>query len=179
LVNKKIILSVLIIGCLATVAGAGTWAYFDDTKTSNNNAIETGTLKLSVDGSDASSTTFDTFSFTNLAPGDKDDNAKTFTVKNTGSLNGHLYADVSVVGSVPQHLKVTLRIPKNNGKDENYIDSDISTGKTDIDLGELDSGNTYNAVIGYDFTNDKNEQNIEQGQNLKYTITYHLKQITK
>ena len=48
MVNKKIILSVLIIGCIATVAGAGTWAYYSTSATSSNNSFTAGNLTLKV-----------------------------------------------------------------------------------------------------------------------------------
>lgn len=49
MLNKKMILSVLIIGCIATVAGAGTWAYYTSSVNSYGNSFTAGNLKVTVD----------------------------------------------------------------------------------------------------------------------------------
>lgn len=49
MLNKKMILSVLIIGCIATVAGAGTWAYYTSSANSYGNSFTAGNLKVTVD----------------------------------------------------------------------------------------------------------------------------------
>ena len=46
MLNKKMLLSILMIGMVATVAGAGTWASFSDTGTSSGNTMTAGTLDM-------------------------------------------------------------------------------------------------------------------------------------
>jgi predicted ribosomally synthesized peptide with SipW-like signal peptide len=46
--NKKIFLSILTIFSIASMASAGTWAYFSDIETSGSNALTAGTLKLEM-----------------------------------------------------------------------------------------------------------------------------------
>lgn len=160
MVNKKIVLSVLIIGCIATVAGAGTWAYFDDTKISNNNVISTGTLTLTANGN-----ALDSFTLTNLAPGNSNDNAKTVNLKNSGSIKGQLTAEIKATGDVPSHLSVTL-------------DGKPMTNGAKIDLGQLNPNEQKDFKIGYNFQEAGGAQNDEQGKSVTYLITYNLKQTT-
>lgn len=160
LVNKKIILSVLVIGCIATVAGAGTWAYFDDAKTSNNNVIGTGTLSLTANGN-----ALDSFTLKDLVPGKSDDKAKTISLKNGGTIKGQLTAEISATGDVPPHLSVTL-------------DGKPMTNGAKIDLGQLSSNEQKDFNIGYNFQDTGQSQNDEQSKTITYVITYRLKQIT-
>lgn len=46
---KKVLFSLLVIGVVAAVAGAGTMAFFSDTETSTGNTFTAGTLDLKVD----------------------------------------------------------------------------------------------------------------------------------
>jgi predicted ribosomally synthesized peptide with SipW-like signal peptide len=71
---RKILTAIFIIGLVATMAGAGTYAYFSSTKTSIGNTFTAGTLGLKIiawnelwpwsDGVTA------TWTATNMAPGD-------------------------------------------------------------------------------------------------------------
>ncbi|MDD5433725.1 MAG: TasA family protein [Candidatus Pacebacteria bacterium] len=47
--NKKIIISLAIIGIVGAIAVGGTVAYFTDTETSTGNTFTAGTLDLKVD----------------------------------------------------------------------------------------------------------------------------------
>lgn len=76
MVNKKIILSVLIIGCIATVAGAGTWAYYTSSATSSGNSFTAGNMSISVTQEIGN---------VSIKPGDKIGD-KSITVKNEGSI---------------------------------------------------------------------------------------------
>lgn len=49
---NKLLTSLLMIGVIAGMAGAGTWAYFSDTETSEGNTFTAGTLDLTPDDSD-------------------------------------------------------------------------------------------------------------------------------
>jgi predicted ribosomally synthesized peptide with SipW-like signal peptide len=48
--DKKILVSVMVIGLVAALAGAGLYAYFSDVETSTGNTFTAGTLDLTVDG---------------------------------------------------------------------------------------------------------------------------------
>lgn len=78
MLNKKMLLSLLVIGVVSVTAGAGTWAYFSDTETSTANTFTAGTLNLLEDTE---------FSMTAgpMAPGESD--TQWYNVSNDGTLD--------------------------------------------------------------------------------------------
>lgn len=64
--NKRIMMSVLIIGVVASLVGVGVYALYSDTASSSGNTFSTSTLDLKVDGAD----TMVPMSFSGIAPGD-------------------------------------------------------------------------------------------------------------
>ncbi|MCC4771431.1 hypothetical protein FXV91_15050 [Methanosarcina sp. DH2] len=95
MLNKKILLSVLIIGLVAAVTGAGTWAQFSDTEKSTGNTLTAGTmnLKLSKDGTNYSNGVSG-FTLDGLYPNDKG-NIGPIYVKNEGSVDGNLSVTIN------------------------------------------------------------------------------------
>lgn len=85
--NKKMLLSVLIIGVVGVLAGSATWAYFQDTEVSEDNTLTAGTLDLTLTNAP--------FTLTNKEPGDL--GTETQTIKNIGSLAGELDVTFSVI----------------------------------------------------------------------------------
>lgn len=90
--RRRLLSSVATVGGASAASGAGTMALFSDTETSSGNAISTGTLNLTLDGSDATVTFL---SETSIEPGET--GSATLTLTNTGSLPG--YVDVVVTSS--------------------------------------------------------------------------------
>lgn len=90
--KKKVLFAVLGLLIVASLAGAGTFAYFTDTEKSTNNTMVAGTLDLTVDSTDAAVTTVDVF---NKAPGDS--GVGTTVLKNVGSLEGELEITMSAI----------------------------------------------------------------------------------
>ena len=84
--NKKIIISLLLIGVLAFGAGIGTYAWFTSTATSSNNTFTAGTLKIDVNDSLNNNNTFSILSTGNMAPGQSTGKA-TLVIENQGNLN--------------------------------------------------------------------------------------------
>ncbi len=64
------------------MVGGGTWAYFSDTESSNNNVLAAGTLDLTINDTD---TNYQILNLSNKAPGD----------------SGQAYAKLKNVGSLP------------------------------------------------------------------------------
>lgn len=93
--NKKIYLSLLVIGMAATVAGAGTWAYFTDTATSTENTFTAGVLDLKVGETTSGGISNENFSVYNVMPGDSYKDAGQITVRNNCSVDGYLSARIS------------------------------------------------------------------------------------
>ena len=83
---KRILSSVLVIGLVAALAGAGTWALYSDSASSTGNAITGGTLDLKADGGD----TLAPMSFSAIGPGDWGwaYNNRYYTLTNTGTVKG-------------------------------------------------------------------------------------------
>lgn len=157
MVNKKIILSILIIGCIATVAGAGTWAYFDDTQSVYTNTVNTGTVDL-IPGSSG----LDAFTISNIVPGQSNSAAKTVSVKNNGNVDARLYAKITTSGPYIPELSVKL------------ADTPMTYTGQIIELGTLPAGQEKSIVIGYDYIDSNGDQNYQQNQQITYDITYHL-----
>lgn len=85
--NKKMLLSVLIIGVVGVLAGSATWAYFQDTEVSEDNTLTAGTLDLTLTNAP--------FTLTNKQPGDS--GTETQTIQNIGSLAGELDVTFSAI----------------------------------------------------------------------------------
>lgn len=90
---NKILVSLLMIGVVMGIAGAGTWAYFSDTEQVNNNQFTAGTLDLVVTDSQTGSQL--PFVVTNVKPGDLGSEAR--EVQNVGTLPGDLYVKIKNV----------------------------------------------------------------------------------
>jgi len=90
--DTRILMSILMIGVVAMAAGAGTFAQFSDTETSNGNTFTAGTLDLLVnDGNwDGSAV----ISWENKKPGDS--GSYTFKLENNGNLAGTLAVAVTM-----------------------------------------------------------------------------------
>jgi len=86
--DKKILVSMMLIGLVSALAGAGLYAYFSDTETSEDNIFSAGTINISLEQSPTLPVVFK-----NMAPGDTAEG--TITIRNIGSLAGHLYATAS------------------------------------------------------------------------------------
>jgi predicted ribosomally synthesized peptide with SipW-like signal peptide len=97
--NKKLIISLSVIGAVAAIAVGGTIAYFSDTETSTGNTFTAGTLNLvpTTAGTGPSGKYTVTAGgegvngnvvFINLAPSES--GSITWTLQNTGSLVGYL-----------------------------------------------------------------------------------------
>lgn len=86
---KKILLSVLTIGLVASFAFGATQAYFSDQGTSSGNTFSAGTLdlKLSDDNESVQDSVTATWSKSNMAPGDTA--TGTLKLRNSGTIAAH------------------------------------------------------------------------------------------
>lgn len=83
--NKKLIISLVMIGVLAFGAGLGSYAWFTSEAVSAANEFTSGTLDVNVDGNAADSVNMNLGTVDNLAPGDLTEFA-VLTITNDGSL---------------------------------------------------------------------------------------------
>jgi len=105
--NKKILISLSIIGIVAAIAVGGTVAYFSDVEVSKGNTFSAGTLDLTVN--DENPWTSTVFSISDVKPGDSD--TAIIKLKNVGTL--------PKPGGPPWTSKVYIAF-------ENLIDDDVS-----------------------------------------------------
>jgi len=90
---KKILLSLITVVVMAGVSAGATQSYFSDTETSTGNTFAAGSLNLTVNGNDGTNTV--KFTVSNMRPGSQ--NIGTYTLNNTGTVNGYLDIENVVV----------------------------------------------------------------------------------
>jgi spore coat-associated protein N len=88
---NKVLLSLMMIVIVCVLIGGGVYAYYNDTETSTGNTFTAGTLDLNLDGGN---TNVVKFTVDDTKPGDSGNG--TWTVTNTGSIDGYL--DLESVG---------------------------------------------------------------------------------
>lgn len=91
---KKILGLTLAALLITTIAVGGTWAYFSDSETSQNNTLTVGTLNLQVGATDPCTESIDIG--TELKPGDSG-NAADWTVSNLGNISGTLKVEIGTI----------------------------------------------------------------------------------
>jgi predicted ribosomally synthesized peptide with SipW-like signal peptide len=118
--KKIIVLTLAALLTLAAVA-SGTWAFFSDNETSQNNVLTAGTLDLQVGASDPCAEAINTGA---LEPGDSG-NAADWTVTNKGNLTGALKISIGAI----TNYENTLTEP------ETAV-GDVTGGATEGELGD-------------------------------------------
>ncbi|MCD6178144.1 hypothetical protein J7K03_02760 [bacterium] len=120
--NKKILISLSIIGIVAAIAVGGTVAYFSDTETSTGNTFSAGSLDLKVKDGDNPGVLF---TLSNITPGQYYD-AGTVTLKNAGSIPGRL------------SIKIKDPVSNENSLEEPEIEAGDAPD-TEVDPGSYDA----------------------------------------
>ena len=112
---KKITFMVVGILLVIGLIGAGTWAYFSDTETSEGNTFTAGTIDIALDGEDNGGVAYATtyFNVANMAPGDTE--TAYLEINNTGTLDllfrGYLDTDTKVdAKDLDSQLVVTVTL---------------------------------------------------------------------
>jgi predicted ribosomally synthesized peptide with SipW-like signal peptide len=91
--DRKVLTAILVIGLVATMAGAGTFSYFSDTETSTGNKFTAGTLDLKVDNKDDPLVVH--IELSDIAPGWSQ--KYKWVLKNTGSISGKVRVEFSPI----------------------------------------------------------------------------------
>ncbi len=182
MLNKKVLLSILIIGAVVATAGAATWATLEDTSTSNDQ-ITAGTLTLDE-------TAVSPVAIDKVAPGDYGTETQTVTIG--GNLDGLLTIDVDNVvfpaaanATAPEphnsllrdKFKVNIKLTDNNDALIKYVAGSEGTFVPLDDSIQLanepvTSGSTYKIVTSWKIEEDAD--NGIQGQSLSFTEAYKL-----
>jgi predicted ribosomally synthesized peptide with SipW-like signal peptide len=160
--NKKIILCILTLGFVVTLAGAGTFAYFDNSVAVAGNTVTAGTIMLN--GVTTTSLPLSVGPVTPGVPG----NLGTVNLKNDGTIDGNLKVTITPESSTDagttnllSHLHLSV-----NGV--------AVTPGTPIDLGILSKTTATPVAIAYTYDKLATAQNDEQGKVASYDITYQL-----
>ncbi len=182
-------LSLVLLGFVAVVVGAGTFAYFSDTEESTGNYIAAGTLDLVVNGVGQ----FDTsVGGDGIAPGDSD--SWDVSIQNSGTVDGTLTAKFtnydytegtpSTVDAGTDNLRdvtyITLTLDGNN-VDLSAFDSNgdgkVSLSELEdqvINLGALNGGVSKTLTVSWEI--DFNADNGIQGDKIEFDIEFELTQ---
>jgi spore coat-associated protein N len=197
---NKILTSLLMIGVVAAMVGAGTWAYFSDVETSTGNTFTAGTLNLKVDSDpDNGQPVNAMITVGNLKPGDH--GSKVIPLSNTGSLNGVLKlqfkdvvnteglnpeAETNTVepGDLGYRLIVGIWYDMNGDGDYSDAGEHItvpppstinSVSDMILPLDGLNAGQTKNLKVDWCVLNDGASDNDFQGDivtfNMEFTLT--------
>lgn len=114
---KRTLTAIVLIGIVAMLAGAGTFAYFSDTGRSYDNTFTAGTLDLKLSHSSAGPWTDEvsgTWTLSNMKPGDETPTASVF-FKNFGSV-------LSSTLSITCDYSVTEESPQTESDTDPYTD---------------------------------------------------------
>ena len=200
---KKILMSLMAIGLVVGLVGAGTMAYFSDEETSTGNTFTAGTLDLTPNNPGAFVS-----GLTNLAPG-VDNPAQTITLTNSGTLDGaEMDIDVNITGEADNTplapdgtgtnmtaagYAEALRVDTLTWKGVDLLSlvtEDTSDGNNYKDLKEVAAANLSNQAgltvveeaqdFVLDVTLDPNNDygNAPQGDGVVIEVVFDLSQIT-
>jgi hypothetical protein len=171
MINKKIVLSVLVLGFLAVGGAFATWAYFQEIVTSTDNVINTATIDMKVNNTDAidNITTFSGVTIDNAYPGQGIVTLQSNPIKNTGSSNIDVYAMATNISGNLTDIKSVVSVG-----DTEFIHGNTAVNSAPTMIASiLAPGDTSNnGVISYEYTDSNDDQNIYQGQGLTFDMKY-------
>ncbi|MCD6241510.1 hypothetical protein J7K27_08400 [Candidatus Bathyarchaeota archaeon] len=182
--NKKILVSLLIVGLVGFALGWGTYSQFSDTEQTTA-TFAAGTLNLEVGDDDPISWNIN---LTDLLPGCN--NSESVIISNSGSINGKLsvsfsnlvdnengltepellLGDTEPDGELAENLYLVITI---DGTEvyKGYANDVLSGGITDY---PLNAGASVTFTVNYSI--DESVGNIIQSDAVSFTITFLLEQ---
>lgn len=199
--KSRVLVSMLVIGLIAGLVGAATWAYFSDVETSSDNTFTAGTLNLQVGDSDPTTVQV---TLSNMYPGQS--GAYDWALKNTGTIAGSLDITFSNLvddengcnepealvdgtcgnpgageGELDTNLSLTIYIDEN---DNDVYDSGTDTlvyqgdgaGIAGEKLSNYDMAASYNKSIRLEYSIAGTVGNIVQSDSAGFDIEFELLQ---
>lgn len=115
LTRRRLLGGLVTIGSASVAAGAGTMAYFSDTESSADNAVQAGTLDLTLDDTDQTVTFLDE---SGIAPGDSGQGS--VSLGNAGTIPGTPEVEVAAIRSTENGY-----YGKENGQDGSPNDGEL------------------------------------------------------
>ena len=180
--NKKILVSLIIIGVLGLAIGWGTYAYFSDTETSEGNTFTAGTLDLKVDGKDDPLPVY--FELSDVKPGDS--GSKDIVLKNDGTLDGKAYIHFKNVVDSPGTTPEPEPTPDNGELSQNLwikvsvdsttiVEGFLSNIKSNsYELGIIAGGSSLTVTIEWSIGSGVGD--VIQGDIVTFDIEFSLEQ---
>jgi predicted ribosomally synthesized peptide with SipW-like signal peptide len=171
--NKKklgaVIGGIAVVGA-AVALTAGTFSYFSDSQTTAAGGATTGTLTLNL-GVNQNGTA-GAINATNIAPGWTQ--TESFTVTNTGSLDGEAWISLKEAGKSSKALENAMNIDAMGRSVP--VSTAVGMSRNGIDMGKLAAGKSKTYTIT--FVLPSTAGNDVQGQSLALQIQTDLEQIT-
>lgn len=132
--NKKLIISLVMVGIMAFGAGLGSYAWFTSAATSNDNVFQAGTLQLDVNNDVEGAYTLELGEISNIQPGDVM-NEEEIVITNEGTLDLAWFGNF-VINPGDEKLAEAIYIKEmqmeflddNGGADWEPVDRFISNG---------------------------------------------------
>jgi len=123
---KKVVISLLVIGVVATIALVGAVALFTDSETNPSNSFSTGTVDLAINPATAM------FTVSNMVPGDVDYSG--IQVTNNGSLELRYAMTTTADGNstLDEQLDLTVDVVTGAGNDTIWFTVDDVVGEANI-----------------------------------------------
>jgi predicted ribosomally synthesized peptide with SipW-like signal peptide len=161
LTRRKVLGSAAVVGVASAGAGAGTFAYFSDTESTEDNTVSAGTLDLTLNSGNGFN-----YSFTNIAPGQS--TTVSVELNNAGNVNAsNVVVETSVdTGGDSANLANELQIDSLtwNGNSVSTTAStigDLTSTNLDLDASPINGGST--ATLEAEVTFNPNAGNNFQG----------------
>jgi len=180
--KKILVLSVALVAVIAMM-GVGTWAYFNDVATVEDNTITAGTLELDVNNGSGGSPvaisiggTRTDGNGTGLQPGDIDTQESDWTIENTGSLDGILAIKIPATSFRDlENIASSLETDTAVGDDASVPGTSTADGTTStlIDTALTGADDAYNGMTLYitSGTNIGESRTITDYDATSYTVT--------
>lgn len=169
---NKIFASLLVIGAVLGIAGAGTWAIFTDDEQSTGNTFTTGTIDISVDGQNPWTKSYQVTSTEGCGTG------QTKTTKLKPCYIGYIEFPVKNVGDNPANVFLSL---------DNVVDSNVVISEPEHEEDPTDQENDISNHISIDLNGKWLDETLNgiQGDKLylghfqpdeekKVSISFHL-----
>jgi hypothetical protein len=188
MINKKILLSLLTIGLLACTASAGTWAFFQDTVYSEDNAMTTATLdsEYSLDaipatwvGFHADDNLLNIFGpFTTidyLVPDDTEYTFKDIHIRNMGNTPAGVSVTVTPGATVPEIEGLTIQVGGHTIYEEGEFvneDDPITFPLTDVGAA---GASPVDASITYTYEDGDINEDPQEAQTIPFDMSIAVK----
>ncbi|MBW0117376.1 TasA family protein [Pseudonocardia abyssalis] len=172
--NKKLAagIGVAAVAAAAIALGAGTYAAFTDTEAGPGGTLAAGTLNLDVTTNGSS--TIELFSADNIAPGYVSP-ARTFTIKNSGTINGVLNGSSTVTENTGGDLDSQLFVSGSCTGTPTFNNVPVTALATTFSNVPLNAGASANCSLVFSFPDALNN-NLAQGDKVVITSTLNLTQ---